>query len=147
MISYKLTNNNPTAKKGDAKEWAMCSHYGIERSRHDSKNYMVASDLESGEKRISVKSARFTLMSGIYCEGLNTVEEIWDRYEATTHSNLAAYVTEDFEAFEMTMPEFKEFVLTFGSIQKESEKNGGGNKVRCKSESKALLKWLRSRVA
>ena len=147
MINYRLNVNTATAVEGDAREWALCEHYGVERNRHDNKTYMESSDLVVGDKRISIKSARFTLMSGAFCKGLNTVSEIWERYEATTHSNTAAYVTKDYEAFEMNMDDFKEFVLTFGSIQKESEKNGGGSKVRCKSESKALLRWLRSKVA
>ena len=131
MINYRLNVNTATAVEGDAKEWALCEHYGVERNRHDNKTYMESSDLVVGDKRISIKSARFTLMSGAFCEGLNTV----------------SYVTKDFTVYQMNLDEFKCFVYEFCGLEKESEKNGGGSKVRCKSESKALLRWLRSKVA
>ena len=54
-------------KPSDAKEWAVCRYYGIERVSHDSKPYNVASDVDLGEKRISVKSEKFTLMAGSLC--------------------------------------------------------------------------------
>ena len=133
-------------KPADAKEWAVCRYYGIERVSHDSKPYNVASDVDLGEKRISVKSEKFTLMAGSLCNGYTDFDDIWNWYEATTHSNCATYVTKDFKAYEMTIPEFKQFVYQFCTVQKESQKNGGTSKIRCRTETKALLDWLESRV-
>lgn len=135
------------AKKiADAKEWAVCKHYGIERVAHDAKAYNKASDVDTGDKHISVKSAKFTLMAGSLCEGLTEFDDIWNLYETNTHSNCAVYVTEDFKGYEMNMAEFKEFVYKFCRVERESAKNGGACKIRCRSESKALIAWLNAKV-
>lgn len=145
MTTYNLIPVE--AKKiADAKEWAVCKHYGIERVAHDAKAYDKASDVDAGEKQISVKSAKFTLMAGSLCKGLTEFDAIWNLYATTTHSNYAVYVTEDFVGYEMDMAEFKEFVYKFCTVQRESSKNGGACKIRCRSESKALIAWLNERI-
>lgn len=145
MIKYNL-NRVEANKIADAKEWSVARHYGITRTAHDSKPYNVASDVETGDKNISVKSSKFTLMSGSFCKGLSTMDEIWTLYETTTHSDTVAYVTEDFDAYEMTITEFKVFVYTFCSVQKESAKNGGTCKIRCRAETKKMVEWLQARA-
>ena len=145
MKAYNLTPIT-CGKPADAKEWAVCNHYGIQRVAHDSKPYNEASDVDTGDKHISVKSAKFTLMAGSLCQGLTEFDDIWNLYESTTHSNLAAYVTADFKAYEMDMAEFKEFVYKFCRVERESAKNGGTCKIRCRTESKALLAWLEARA-
>lgn len=145
MTVYNLA---PVAAKkpADAKEWSVCKYYGIERVSHDAKPYNEASDVDAGLKQISVKSAKFTLMAGSLCNGLTEFDDIWNLYEATTHSNYAVYVTEDFKGYEMTMAEFKEFVYKFCRVERESAKNGGACKIRCRSESKALIAWLNEKI-
>ena len=141
---------NPCAisnNAGDNAEWAVCAYENIARVKHDSSNYMESSDLSIGERHISVKSARFTLMSGRYCGGKTTVAEILDIYTANTHSNEFVYVTKAFEAYYMNIIEFAAFVMAFCTTQKESSKNGGAVKVRCKSETKAMLEYLEAAVA
>lgn len=129
-------------KKADAKEWAVAAHYNIERIKHDSEDCLRNSDVVSGEKNISVKSAHFSLLSATMTKGMTSFDEIWRFYIDNTHSNTWAYVTEDFQVFEMNKAEFETFVYKFCALDRESSKNGGGVKIRCKSESKALLKWL-----
>jgi hypothetical protein len=46
----------------------------------------------------------------------------------------------------MNRTEYIEFVEVFGTITRESEKNGGAEKIRLKSESLALLAYLAERV-
>lgn len=144
MKSANIKNFAPANVKnnGDAKEWAYCSYRGIERTTHDSKAYNVASDVEVGEEKISIKASKFSLMSGKLCNGLTEFNEIWTLYETNVHSNKFVYITEDFTAYEMTITEFKNFVFEFCKTEKESEKNGGAVKIRCKAESKKIIEWL-----
>lgn len=132
---------------GDNAEFAVCAYENVARVKHDSANYMAASDLSIGERHISVKAARFSLMSGIYSNGRTTVAEILDIFMANTHSNEFVYVTKAFEAYYMNITEFAAFVMTFCTAQRESSKNGGAVKVRCKHETKAMLEYLEAAVA
>jgi len=139
----KVDNSN----KGIAREWALCKHYGVERTAHDSVAYDKGSDLVAYGKNISVKASRFSLMSGSLCEGLEDFDSIWNLYESKVHSDTFAYVTEDFRVFEMDINEFKEFVKAFGRLDRESKKNGGKVKIKCLKESKKMVEWLSMRTA
>ena len=46
----------------------------------------------------------------------------------------------------MSREEYEEFCGEFATPTTESAKNGGGAKLRLKSESKALLEWLSARA-
>lgn len=142
-ILPRIAAKNP----GDAREWSVCAYMGVERFSHDSKAYDKDSDCISGDMRISVKSSAFTLMSGSLCEGLTDFDSIWNLYESKTHSNVIAYVTKDFIMYMMNLAEFKRFVYTFCKLERESEKNGGALKIRCRKESGKMLKWLADRAA
>ncbi len=134
------------AKKADAKEWAVAATYNITRVKHDSKSCATDSDVVAGNKRISVKSARFSLLSASLCAGMTEFDEIWNHFVEIDNANTYAYVTEEFKVYEMNLDEFKAFVYSFCGLDRESSKNGGGVKIRCKHESKAMLQWLEERV-
>lgn len=146
----KCYHINPIAQPAEGKkinagilcEWSYGNHHMIPRTKHDSKAYDRDSDFNIGDRHISVKSARFTLMSGCLCEGLDTFDGIWSLYAERVHSNLFVYVTRDFMVYEMNLDEFKQFVYMFCGLERESEKNGGGIKIRARSESKKMLDWL-----
>ena len=108
--------------------------------------YNEGSDVNVGNRHISVKSSAFSLMSGSLCEGQQTFDGIWNLYESKTASNEWTYITKDGRAFEMDLNEFKAFVYEFCGTEKESSKNGGAMKIRCRKESKKMLKWLEARV-
>ena len=148
MKTTNIKNFAPANVKnsGDAKEWAYCSYRGIERVKHDSKPYNVASDVEINEEKISIKASKFSLMSGKLCNGLTDFDKIWELYETNTHSNKFVYITEDFTAYEMNITEFKTFIYTFCKTEKESEKNGGAVKIRCKTESKKMIEWFQAKA-
>jgi len=129
-------------KPADAKEWSLCAYMGVERSHHDSGAYDKDSDCNAGDMHISVKSSGFTLMSGSLCEGRESFDEIWDLYESRVHSNLFAYITDDYTCYMMNLSEFKQFVYSFCRTERESEKNGGQMKIRCRKESEKMLRWL-----
>ena len=132
---------------GDAREWAVCRHYMVERTAHDSLAYDKGSDLDAGGKHISIKSSAFTLMSGNLCKGRDTFDGIWNLYAERVHSDTFAYVTLDFTVYEMNLDEFKRFVYAFGYVERESAKNGGAMKIRLRKESGKMLRWLADKVA
>lgn len=146
MTSYTL---NPVLAKnaGDAREWALCSHFGIDRTAHDSKSYDKASDCETAEHNYSVKASGFTLMSGNLCEGLTDFEGIWRLYSERVHSDRFVYITADWTAFEMDLTEFGIFIHNFCFLERESAKNGGATKIRCRKESSKMIAWLTERAA
>ena len=135
----KIDNNN----NGIAKEWAFCAFSGVQRSAHDHTPYDKGSDCGNA----SVKSSGFTLMAGSLCEGRDTFDGIWNLYESRVHSTEFVYVTNDFTAYIMTLVEFKLFVYTFCKLERESEKNGGALKIRCRKESGKMLRWLADMAA
>ena len=146
MTSYII---NPIVAKnaGDAREWALCEYYNMERTAHNSESYDKNSDLNTADgKHISIKSNAFTLMSGSLCNGLTDFDEIWNLYEKNVHSDTFAYITADFTVYEMNLNEFKNFVYNFCGLERESEKNGGAMKIRCKKESKKMLRWFNNQL-
>lgn len=133
---------NPPQNEGDAREWAYAKTFGINRTKHDSGDYRTSADIEYGSRRISVKSGAFSLMSPKQCEGQTTMEGIWAVYERTTYANEHAYITADYRVFNMNEAVFKEFVFTFGSVQRESTANGAGLKIKLGHETKKRVAWL-----
>lgn len=142
MKTINLTPCFEAKTAGDNREWALARHMGINRNTHDSKSYDKASDVEIGALKISVKASGFTLMSGRLCEGLTTFDGIWNLYQSRVHSNTFAYITEDFTCYLMNLETFKEFVFNFCYLDRESKKNGGALKIKCRKESKKMLAWL-----
>lgn len=135
-----------TKNAGDAREWSVCAMLNMPRVKHDSAPYDVASDISCDGMEISVKASGFTLMSGSMCEGLEDFDDIWNLYASRVHSNTFAYVTADFLVYMMNLREFKRFVYAFCRTERESEKNGGAMKIRCRKESKRMLEWLAAEI-
>jgi hypothetical protein len=83
-----------------------------------------------------IKSARATI-----CKGTDIAAHI---------ENDAAvgyiYITAELVAYTMSKAEYLEFATKFATLTRESAKNGGAEKLRFKSESKALLEWLKARA-
>ena len=148
MTSTNIQKFAPVNAKnnGDRREWALCSYVGIERTKHDSKAYDKDSDVNVGDRHISVKASKFSLMSGTLCEGLTEFDAIWNLYATKKHSNEWCYLTEDFTAYFMNEEEFKQFVYEFCHVEKDSKKNGGHSKIRCAEESDKMRKWLEARA-
>lgn len=85
---------------------------------------------------IQIKSARATI-----CKGIDLKSHI-DNDTAKRY----VYVTKSLIAYEMNKAEYLEFCETFATRTRESSKNGSGEKMRLKCESKAMLEWLRQKV-
>jgi hypothetical protein len=83
-----------------------------------------------------IKSARATI-----CKGTDI--------KAHIESDAAIgyiYVTAELVAYTMSKAEYLEFATEFATLTRESTKNGGSEKMRFKSESKALIEWLKARA-
>ena len=133
--------------KGDNRECAFGNYIGMTKAYHDDLNCFNASDFVKGDMRYSVKGDGFTLMSGYLAPGADSFDAIWTIFRTKVHSNCFVYVDADFNAYMMNIDEFESFVYMFGYMAKESDKNGGGWKIRCKHESKKMVRWLSERVA
>lgn len=145
---YTIKNLNLHKNAKINAEFCLAYHLmGEIRTHHDSLPYNVGSDIETGYANISVKASKFTLMTGTLCEGQTTFDGIWNVYAKNTHSNVFAYITANMEVYEMDMEMFKKFVYAFCRTERDSEKNGGCMKIRCKTESQKMLKWLESQAA
>ena len=83
-----------------------------------------------------IKSARATV-----CKGTDIVA-----YLATDCATEYIYGTNDGIAYIMNRTEYIEFVEIFGTVTRESTRNGGAEKIRLKSESVALLTYLKERA-
>jgi hypothetical protein len=82
-----------------------------------------------------IKSARATV-----CKGTDI-----RAYLATDKATAYIYATESGIAYVMSRTEYIAFIEVFGTVTTESTKNGGAKKIRLKSESTALLAYLKER--
>lgn len=97
----------------------------------------LAHNLGSDCLDIQIKSARATV-----CKGTDL-----NAYLDLDASNRFGYVTADFEKlYIMNREEYTEFVNQFGTVTRESGKNGGAEKIRLKHESKEMVEWFKARA-
>ena len=83
-----------------------------------------------------IKSARATV-----CKGLDLLA-----YLAEDVATEFIYGTKSGIAYIMSREEYIEFVRLFGTVTRESRKNGGEEKIRLKHESAELLAYLAERA-
>lgn len=87
---------------------------------------------------IQIKSARATV-----CKGSDLMKHL-----ETDGAKAYGYVISDFSAmYLMDRLEYIEFVNRFGTLTRESNKNGGAEKIRLKHEGEEMVKWLEERAA
>ena len=87
-------------------------------------------------ENFSIKSARATV-----CKGKDLLG-----YLATDKATEFIYLTKSKIAYIMSKAEYIEFVNTFGTITRESSKNGGAEKIRLGHETEKMLEWLKERA-
>ena len=112
--------------------------------KHDHVPFYIDSDIP--EFNMSVKSSGFTLASGKVNMG-ETFEEKLSDFFGRVHSDKFAYVTVDMVAYVMDKGEFEQFLRTFCYMDRDSKKNGGLLKVKCRKESQKMIQWFSERVA
>ena len=112
--------------------------------KHDKVPFYMDSDIP--EYDMSVKSSGFTLASGNINMG-DTFDEKLADFCSRVHSNKFAYVTVNMVAYIMNKDEFEKFLRTFAYMDRDSKKNGGLTKIKCRKESKKMLDWFEGQVA
>lgn len=94
-------------------------------------------DLGADCLNYQIKSARATV-----CKGTD-LKAYLDRDAATAY----IYVTADFKtAYIMSRAEYEEFVNEFGTVTRESSRNGGAEKIRLGHETTKMREWLEARA-
>lgn len=142
MRTLKITNLNISHNTGINAEQSLRYFLHGYTTAHDSRRFDEASDIDN----ISVKSAHFTLVQGGLLNG-SELEPMIDDYFSRVHSTEFAYVARDFTVYMMNAKEFREFLMAFCAVERDSYKNGGKLKVRARSESKKMINWLKERAS
>lgn len=142
MKTLKITNLNISHNAGINAEQSLRYFLHGYTTAHDSRRFDEASDIDN----ISVKSAHFTLVQGGLLNG-SELEPMVDDYFSRVHSTEFAYVARDFTVYMMNAKEFREFLMAFCTVERDSYKNGGKLKVRARSESKKMVEWLNERAS
>lgn len=121
------------ANNGQEAERVFRYTYTGELTRADNVKHTDGADCDD----IQIKSARASVCKGTDIEA----------YLEADAAKRFAYVIKDFtRAYIMDKITYIAFVKAFGTVTRESEKNGGTTKIRLKSESRAMLEWLMERV-
>ena len=139
MYTITYTNIITCKTNGDTAQQTVNFYHTGKTERHDSRPWYEGSDIE--EIAGSVKSSGFSLADGRTNRG-ETLDEKWSDFRARTASRVFIYVTAENIGYYMDIDEFESFVKTWCYISRESSKNGGRSKVRCKHESQKMRNWL-----
>lgn len=144
MYKLSYTNVSTASNKGiRAEQNADFLFLGEVNAKHDNVPYNMGSDIEA--LHMSIKSSRFTLTSGKAMQAQDFEGQLAE-YIANTASTQVTYMAMNMVAYVMDMAEFEAFVRAFCTLQKDSSKNGGYNKIRCKHESKHMIEWLEAHI-
>lgn len=136
MEKLALTRVSTARKQADRKEddfrYAMT---GIATHKHDSVEFSKSADVLD----YSVKTSHASLPSTL--KGETIVDKLNDMYKRD-YANKYVYISDNNDAYIMDKREFTAFVTKFGRLERDSQKNGGGMKVRLLRESSRMLAWL-----
>lgn len=102
------------------------------KTKHDNIRYDKGTDCLNYQ----IKSARATV-----CKGNDIIAHV-----NAERADEFIYGTKDGTAYVMNKSEYIEFVETFGTLTRESQKNGGAEKIRLKHETPAMIEWLEARA-
>ena len=101
-------------------------------AKADNKAYNLGADCLNYQ----IKSARATV-----CKGCDL-----KAYLDADASTAYIYVMADFKtAYIMSRNEYEKFVYAFGTVTRESTKNGGATKIRLNHETKKMQQWFAER--
>ena len=143
MYAINYTEIITCKTSGDTAQQTANFYHTGKTERHDSRPWYEGSDIE--EISGSVKSNGFSLADGRTNRG-ETLDEKWNDFRTRTASRVFIYVTAENVGYYMNIDEFENFVKTWCYISRESAKNGGRSKVRCKHESQKMRDWLAHKI-
>ena len=131
MNGEKFFNN------GDRHEISLKHAMGFKAEKDGNTAFDVGSDIE--ELEMSVKSSKATLTNEILGYDMDTSLETYFARTASTCWAWAVIMDETITAYIMNAEEFKEFTKEWASFNKEG-------RIRYKSTSGIMIKWLEERV-
>ena len=136
MEKLVLARVSTARKQADRKEddfrYAMT---GICTHKHDSVEFSKGADVLD----YSIKTSHASLPSTL--KGETIADKLNDMYKRD-YANKYVYISDNNDAYIMDKCEFTAFVTEFGRLERDSQKNGGGMKVRLLRESSRMLAWL-----
>lgn len=136
MEKLVLARVSTASKQADRKEddfrYAMT---GICTHKHDSVEFSKGADVLD----YSIKTSHASLPSTL--KGETIADKLNDMYKRD-YANKYVYISDNNDAYIMDKREFTAFVTEFGRLERDSQKNGGGMKVRLLRESSRMLAWL-----
>lgn len=136
MIKMILAKVSTARKQADRKEddfrYAVT---GNATHKHDNVPFQCGADVLD----YSIKTSHASLPSTL--SGDTIEDKIADMFQRDT-AHKYVYISNDNTAYIMNKIEFQNFVLAFGRLERDSQKNGGGLKVRLLRESTRMLAWL-----
>lgn len=135
MKAIKLNNKIERIYKNNGQHAEQVMRFTLtgEIEKADNKPHTIGGDVLD----IQIKSAKATV-----CRGYDI-----EKYLEMDGAKRYAYVLSDFSlAYVMDKNEYIEFVKMFGSKTRESQKNGGHEKIQLLSESKRMLEWFEERA-
>ena len=134
MTKFTLTANFTRQYRNNGQHMEQWVRYTLTGETAKADN--LAHDKGADCMGYQIKSARATV-----CKGTDLVA-----YLATDMATAYIYATLDGVAYVMTKTEYIAFVEVFGTVTRESTKNGGAEKIRLKHETPALLTYLAERA-
>ena len=143
MTTMAINSVSTLSNAGQARQQDLTYALTGEIRKPDSVPFDMDSDIP--EFSISVKSSRFTLASASALSA-TTFDGQLNEFSERVHSEKFAYVTKDNMVYIMDKVEFLDFCHEFCGWEQESKKNGGAYKVRCRKESKRMIKWLQAKA-
>lgn len=143
MTTMAINSISTLSNAGQARQQDLTYALTGEIRKPDAVPFDMDSDIP--EFSISVKSSRFTLASASALSA-TTFDGQLDEFSERVHSEKFAYVTKDNMVYIMNKVEFLDFCHEFCGWEQESKKNGGAYKVRCRKESKRMIKWLQAKA-
>ena len=132
--------NGKYANRGEFCESVAKFHRGLEYVSNPATSYDEGSDIESLNASVKSSGASLACVYGDFDSILRT-------YFANVHSTLWIYITiidENVIEYHMNKEEFKNFVIEFGTLAKES--GSDLTKIRFKKESQKMLKWFEDQI-
>ena len=136
MEKLVLARVSTARKQADRKEddfryaiTGICTH------KHDSVEFSKGADVLD----YSIKTSHASLPSTL--KGETIADKLNDMYKRD-YANKYVYISDNNDAYIMNKREFTAFVTEFGRLERDSQKNGGGMKVRLLRESSRMLAWL-----
>lgn len=135
---YEIAHNGKDNRGQYKQKYVDFALTGMVRE-NDHVPYNMGCDIE--EYGVSVKSEKFTLMSGGLCNAQD-FNGIIAEYFSNTASDTIAYVDRNLDIYIMSNAQFEQFLISFAVLARESKRNGGRYKVRMRTESRKVQLWL-----